>query len=92
MNKDEQKITVEPQSPIGDTKTLDMLTEQEKADPNGAMFVKLWAKTKEKPDYAEFLAYLDEISMSEDMIEEFYTAKDRVAGFVDWKKGGSPFQ
>ncbi len=66
--------------------------EQEKADPNGTMFVKLWAKTKEKPDYAEFLAYLDEISMSEDMIEEFYTAKDRVAGFVDWKKGGSPFQ
>lgn len=28
--KDEQKITVEPQSPIGDTKTLDMLTEQYK--------------------------------------------------------------
>lgn len=28
--KDEQKITVEPQSPIGDTKTLDALTEQYK--------------------------------------------------------------
>jgi len=28
--KDEQKLTVEPQSPIGDTKTLDALTEQYK--------------------------------------------------------------
>lgn len=66
--------------------------QSERSDPESATFKRLWAKTKEKPDYPDFLLYLESIDISEDVLEEFYSSKDRVEGFVEWKKGNTPFQ
>ncbi len=60
--------------------------------PESETYRRLWEKTKEKPDYGEFVSYLERQALSEDVLEEFYSAKDRVEGFIEWKKGGSPFQ
>lgn len=65
--------------------------EEETKNPESDTFVRLWKKTKEKPEYHQFLSYLSEHALSEELIEEFYSSKDLVEGYLEWKKGGTPF-
>lgn len=52
---------------------------------------RVWNRMKEKPEYKDFIVYLEEHKFSEEMIEILYTPTELVQEFIKWKKGEEPF-
>lgn len=49
--------------------------------------VRVWEKIKAKPEYKDFVLYLNMKGIKEDTIEVVYNIKERIDLFTDWKTG-----
>lgn len=58
--------------------------EEEKKNPNGAMFVRMWANVQEKPDFGDFM---DQLSSKEREYLDLMDFEQRIEKYLDWKRG-----
>ena len=53
--------------------------------------MRVWEMTKQKPDFADFLAYMESAKgITFDEIEICYDPGEAAREYIDWKKAGSP--
>lgn len=59
-------------------------------EPNGDIAQKVWDKNKSKPEFAEFVSYLEDQGVTLEMYELTFTLSERNREFVNWKKEFHP--
>lgn len=63
--------------------------ESDRQDPNSEIKLRVWAKTKQKADYVEFLKYLSVNGLDESTIETIYSVQECIDLYIKWHKGES---
>lgn len=88
LKKGDDFITENKSTVFGSTEGSDAMKSMKESihEPNGEIAQKVWEKNKTKPEFAEFIKYLEDQGVTLEMYELTFSLSERNREFVNWKK------